>query len=195
MTLAFFILSALDLLGILDTQVNAAERQGYIDWIYHCQHPQGGFRGFTGGDLGFRDEAGQEDEGKTRTESRRNQWDAANIAGTYFALVNLILLGDDLDRLDAGACWRWLKGLQVADGSFGEVVSFEGEILSYGDIRFCYCAMGIRWILHRLLGNESHKEEMEMDVDVTGVVRFIEASQVCDDILPALLLPVDMANM
>src|SRR5436190_22666935 len=52
MTLGFFTIAALDLLGILDANITPAERQGYIDWIYHCQVPSGGFRGFTGTDFG-----------------------------------------------------------------------------------------------------------------------------------------------
>ena len=175
MTLAFFILSALDLLGILDTQVDAAERQVYVDWIYRCQHTQGGFRGFTGGDVSTEQGGGEFEE------KRRTQWDLANIAATYFALVNLIVLGDDLRQVDAKVCWRWVRGLQLPDGSFGEGVGSEGEILGGRDVRFCYCALGIRWMLSRLSGDRVPMDGEE-DIDIEKVVNFVEASQVCVDI-------------
>lgn len=44
MSLAFFALSSLDLLGAL-ASITPAEKAGYVEWIYAQQHPQGGFRG------------------------------------------------------------------------------------------------------------------------------------------------------
>src|SRR5262245_11452053 len=79
MTLAFFTIAGLDLLGILDTNTTPAERKGYIDWIYHCQVPSGGFRGFTGTDFGA----------EKRTFDNEC-WDPANLPATYFALATLL---------------------------------------------------------------------------------------------------------
>ena len=56
MSLAFFALSTLELLGALDDTVDdtdhgtgsalsRAEKAAYADWIYAQQHPDGGFRG------------------------------------------------------------------------------------------------------------------------------------------------------
>lgn len=44
MSLAFFALSSLDLLGALD-RVDEPTRREYVDWVYAQQHPKGGFRG------------------------------------------------------------------------------------------------------------------------------------------------------
>lgn len=179
MTLAFFIISALDLLDILDTQINAAERGHYVDWIYQCQHPLGGFKGFTGGDVGLGNEMTQRQVGYAEGKNiRNNRWDSANIAATYFALVNLVVLGDDLSQVDVEACWRWVRGLQLDDGSFGEGMGSEEEILGGKDVRFCYCALGIRWILSHLPGNSLRVDGGE-DVELEKVVRFVETSQVC----------------
>ncbi|KAI4249495.1 MAG: hypothetical protein L6R42_008966, partial [Xanthoria sp. 1 TBL-2021] len=158
MTLAFFVLCGLDLLSALETNTTEDERAAYVDWIYRCQHPDGGFRGFTGADLG-----------EERTEDNEH-WDPANIAATYFALASLAILGDDMTRVNRSHCLGWLKRLQLSDGTFGEALGGEGEAHSGRDMRFCYCAAVIRWIL----ASGTIEEE---DIDVDGLVRFIEASK------------------
>ncbi|KAI7315749.1 hypothetical protein KC315_g10971, partial [Hortaea werneckii] len=52
MYLAYFIISALDLLGALKTVPSEQERQDHINWVYRCQHPNGGFRMWPGTDFG-----------------------------------------------------------------------------------------------------------------------------------------------
>ncbi|KAL8874686.1 MAG: hypothetical protein Q9174_000026 [Haloplaca sp. 1 TL-2023] len=158
MTLAFFILCALDILGALEDNTTEEERSSYIDWIYHCQHPNGGFRGFTGGDMGHQ-----------RADSNA-QWDPANIAATYFALLNLTLLGDGLGRVNKRACLAWLKDLQLPDGTFGEALGINGQVGEGQDMRFCYCAAVISWIL-----DEDQETKVQLDLD--GLLRFFEASQ------------------
>ncbi|KAI4186920.1 MAG: hypothetical protein L6R41_003150 [Letrouitia leprolyta] len=159
MTLAFFILCALDILDALDSNTNEAEKTAFIDWIYRCQHPDGGFRGFTGADLGAK-------------KNQENQcWDPANIAATYFALTSLAILGDDLGRVKRKECLKWLKRLQLQDGTFGEALSVGGEVRGGRDMRFCYCAAAIRWILDNDDGEIS-------DIDVDKLMSFFEASQV-----------------
>ncbi|KAL9007124.1 MAG: hypothetical protein Q9188_000159 [Gyalolechia gomerana] len=158
MTLAFFILCALDLLDALVSNITEAERSAFIDWIYGCQHPDGGFRGFTGADMGER-------------SSKENQhWDPANIAATYFALTSLAVLRDDLERVRRKECLRWLKQLQLQDGTFGEALSLGGEVRGGRDMRFCYCAAAIRWIL----GVDNREGD---DIDIEGMMWFFEASQ------------------
>lgn len=159
MTLAFFTLCALDLLDALDSNITETERSDYIDWIYICQHPDGGFRGFTAIDFG------------DRTNEENKGWDLANIAATYFALASLAILGDDLARVKRSECLTWLKRLQLQDGTFGEALGLDGEVQSGRDMRFCYCATAIRWMLSGDRGEEE-------DIDVNGMMRFFEASQV-----------------
>ncbi|KAL8702941.1 MAG: hypothetical protein Q9201_003895 [Fulgogasparrea decipioides] len=166
MTLAFFILSALDLLDALDTNITEAERTAYVDWIYRCQHPNGGFRGFTGTDMG------------ERQNEENEHWDPANMAATYFALANLALLGDDLERVNRRGCRKWLKRLQLSDGTFGEALGRDGEVHGGRDMRFCFCAAAIRWIL----GGDEEKDEQ---LDVDGLLRFLEASQEASQTVPS----------
>ena len=159
MTFACFILSALDILGVLQERTSLEERKNYVDWIYHCQHPSGGFRGFTGtisGDAGT--EAG-------------NGWDPANLGGTFFALCALAVLGDGLERVKRRECLDWVTRLQVEDGSFGEVLGQSGEVEGKQDIRFAYLAASIRWILR-----DEHDERK--DIDVEKLFEFVHSSRV-----------------
>jgi len=157
-TLAFFILSALDILGVLHTHTTVTEREEYVGWILRCQHPGGGFRGFTGTMLG--------------EEHAACAWDAANLAATYFALAALAVLGDGMERVKRRECLGWVRGLQRADGSFGEGMGKDGKIEGAVDMRFAQLAAGVRWFLRR--------EEMTNvdDINVKDLVGWIESSVV-----------------
>ncbi|KAJ5736715.1 uncharacterized protein N7483_001840 [Penicillium malachiteum] len=163
MLLAFFTLSGLDVLGVLQDKITPEERQGYIDWLYHCQVPSGGFRGFSGTDFGAE-----------RRTADNEAWDPANGPATFFALVNLLILGDDLSKVKRRECLQWLPKLQRADGSFGELLGPEGTIEGDRDLRYCMCAAGIRFMLR---GSGSKGVEDIQDIDVPGFISFIEACQ------------------
>ncbi|KAJ5611564.1 Terpenoid cyclases/protein prenyltransferase alpha-alpha toroid [Penicillium herquei] len=166
MLLAFFTLSGLDVLGVLQDKISPEERQGYIDWLYHCQVPSGGFRGFSGTDFGAE---------KRTTDNEA--WDPANGPATFFALVNLLILGDDLSKVKRRECLEWLPKLQRTDGSFGELLGPEGKIGGDRDLRYCMCAAGIRFMLR---GSGSKGVEDIQDIDVPGFISFIEACQAYD---------------
>lgn len=156
MTFAFFTLSALDLLSALENHTTSEEREGYVDWIYHCQHPNGGFKGFTGADAGV-----------------ESCWDPANLAATYFALASLIVLRDPMERLDTHRCLSWLRQLQREDGSFGEALGKDGQLEGGGDIRYCYLAAAVRSIVRR---GESIKGVD--DINVESLVSYVRSSVV-----------------
>lgn len=134
MYLGFFIISALDLLDAWRTVASEQERSDYVNWIYHCQHPDGGFRMWPGTDFG-----------ELRNASNA-KWDPANIPATYFALAALLATGDDLSRVKRGKTLEWIRKMQREDGSFGETL-VEGKVEGGMDPRFGYCATGIRHIL------------------------------------------------
>ena len=164
MMIACFTLSALDLLGVLHERTVSTERAEYVDWIYRCQHPNGGFRGFTGTDVG-----------DLRNE-KNECWDPANLAGTYFALAALLVLGDGLERVRRTECLEWVKSLQSRDGSFGEtMLDTEGVWVPTRDVRFCFLAALVRWMLR---GKEEEEQNIP-DIDVGGLVGFIKSSHVC----------------
>ncbi|GAD96369.1 geranylgeranyl transferase beta subunit, putative [Paecilomyces variotii No. 5] len=161
--LAFFTIAGLDLLDALETTTTPEERRGYINWIYHCQVATGGFRGFTGTDFGAE-----------RHNTENEVWDPANVAATFLLLVTLLILGDDLSRVNRRGCLQWLPSLQREDGSFGELISVDGRIAGGHDLRFCYCAAGIRYILRG--GNGRDVDDIK-DVDIEKLLSFIEECQ------------------
>lgn len=157
-SLAFFILSALDLLGVLHTHTTPEEREEYVDWILRCQHPNGGFRGFTGTMLG--------------PEHGTCEWDPANLPATYFALASLAILGSGLERVRSEECLVWMRGLQRANGCFGESVGKDGKVKGAEDMRFAQLAAGVRWFLRR------GRTAGVGDIDVDGLVDWIGSSVV-----------------
>lgn len=166
MYLAYFIISALDLLDALNTVSTQHERRDYVNWIYRCQHPDGGFRMWPGTDFGER---------ATRENA---QWDPANIPATYFALAALLILDDDFQRLKRTQCLLWLQKMQRKDGSFGETL-VNGTIEGGRDPRFGYCATGIR---HILRGDSAGQMVIDgqtvHDIDVDEFVRCVSAAEV-----------------
>ncbi|KAJ5215027.1 hypothetical protein N7468_010706 [Penicillium chermesinum] len=166
MLLAFFIISGLDILGALENKTTAEERQVYIDWLYRCQVPTGGFRGFSGTDFG-----------EERRNADNEAWDPANVPATFFALVNLLILGDDLSAVKRRERLQWLPKLQRVDGSFGELLGPGERIEGDRDLRYCCCAAGIRYLLR---GKHGKDVEDVKDIDVPKLVSFIEACQAYD---------------
>lgn len=103
----------------------------------------------------------------------------ANIAATYFALLALGVLADDdgtqaFARVDRLKTLRWLKRLQREDGSFGENVDRDGYVAGGRDMRPCYLAATIRWILG---GAEAGPG---VDFDVQKLVAHIRRGQAFD---------------
>ena len=166
MYLAFLMISALDLLDALITVCNEAERRDYVNWIYRCQHPNGGFRMWPGTDFG------------ERTTEANAKWDPANIPATYFALATLLILGDDFKRVRRKQTLQWLRQMQREDGSFGETLIDE-RIEGGRDSRFGYCASGIRHILRGTKPDSLTIDGDEIqDVDVDALVRCVRAAEV-----------------
>ncbi|PVI00254.1 geranylgeranyl transferas-like protein type i beta subunit [Periconia macrospinosa] len=135
MILGLFILSALDILGDLPSALSPDERKGYIDWVYHCQLPEGGFR-----------PAPATYFGDARNDGNKI-WDPAHVPGTFFALSTLVILGDDLERVKRKEILTWLNKMQKSDGGFGETLGDGDQVKGGNDSRFGYMAAAIRWIL------------------------------------------------
>jgi len=90
-------------------------------------------------------------------------YDTSHIAMTYTALACLLILGDDLSRVNRPAVLAGVKKLQLPNGSFSSTA--EG---SENDMRFVYCAVCVCYMLRDWSA-----------VDVDKVVDFIKSSQVC----------------
>ena len=159
MSLAFFTICGLDLLGQLKSNTTEEERKDYVGWIYRNQHPKGGFRAFPGTDFG--DRAGPQNEA----------WDPANLPATFFAMCLLLILEDDFSRFKRQECLDWLPKLQRENGGFGETL-VDGVIHGGTDSRFGYCGAGVRYMLAGDIPG-THK-----DIDVDLLVKCINASEV-----------------
>lgn len=196
--LAYFILSAIDLLATSSGQdsesdardspanLTAADRRNFREWILSCQHAGGGFCGSPSMTLPPHAYEGWSFDSCQPTMGNPGQ---ANIAATVFALILLALLAAD-EREAEGAyagvdrvrTLNWLRRLQREDGSFGEVLAeVEGQGMVVGggrDMRYCYFAAMLRWVLrgHVRKGDAAWVE----DIDVDALVRYIGRSRAYD---------------
>ena len=100
------------------------------------------------------------------------EWDAANLAATYFALAALAILGEGMGRVEGRKCLKWVRSLQRRNGSFGEGIGRDGMIEGAEDMRFAQLAAGTRWFLRR--GPLADVEDMNIE----GLVGWIDSSVV-----------------
>ncbi|KAJ2883094.1 geranylgeranyl transferase type-1 subunit beta [Coemansia aciculifera] len=137
MTFVQLCLVGLTALGKLDEVCSAEEKKQMIEWIYGQQVLGDGtelsaaYCGFRGGSL-----FGPHDLCDYVAAN------SANVAGTYSALCALLLLGDDLSRVDRPAIVEALRCLQQDSGCFAPHPGTTER-----DPRFIYCACAISAIL------------------------------------------------
>ena len=86
--------------------------------------------------------------------------DSGHLAMTYTALATLVILGDDLSRVNRSSISQGLQKMQQPDGSFR--ASFEA---SENDMRFVYCACVVADVINDWSG-----------VDKDATVQFILSS-------------------
>lgn len=148
-SIAFFAISGLDVLNAIDT-LDESKKKNICDWLYSLQVlPNGsgdcsscGFQGsctLVAPDLNYQEHI--------------SEYACGHLAMTYTALACLIILGDDLSRVDRTAVMMGVKSLQEQDGSFRST-----KAGSENDMRFVYCASCICFML---------KDWSGMDVDKT----------------------------
>ncbi len=203
MTLGCFAVAAVDLLSTASPAaatgsaptIPPADRRRLREWVLACQHPGGGFAGgpthvyprtvYSGFDFA----AAQPTTGAPGE---------ANIAATLFALQLLALLaGEDSGGVAPSSAFvgvgrnatlRWLRRLQREDGSFGEFLADvadasrpEGRrvlIAGGADMRYCYIAAMIRWMLRGDVAEGS--AAWVDDIDVDALVRYMRRGQTYD---------------
>ncbi|KAM6186810.1 LOW QUALITY PROTEIN: geranylgeranyl transferase type-1 subunit beta [Sarcoramphus papa] len=148
LTIAFFALSGLDMLDSLDV----VNKDDIIEWIYSLQVlptedrsnlNRCGFRGSSYLGMPFNPSKGP---------GISHPYDSGHIAMTYTGLSCLVILGDDLSRVNKDAVLAGLRALQLEDGSFCAVL--EG---SENDMRFVYCASCICYMLDNWSGMDMKK--------------------------------------
>ncbi|KAK7481336.1 hypothetical protein BaRGS_00027416 [Batillaria attramentaria] len=141
MTLAFFALSGLDLLGALDEIEQ--DRDAIIEWIYSLQVVPNS-QGTNLSQCGFRGSSTLGNPFDTqKCQDKAVPYDSGHVTMTYTALASLLILGDNLSRVHRAAVIAGLRSLQQEDGSFSCVP--EG---SETDMRFVYCACCVCYMLN-----------------------------------------------
>jgi geranylgeranyl transferase type-1 subunit beta len=164
MTLLYFAISGLDILGQLNEQIPEEEQKNIIEWVYAQQvKPESdndetniancGFRGgsFVGGCFG--------------NNQPINSNDFGHVAMTYTALAVLKILGDDFSRVNKKSITAALRKLQKPDGCFSATAA-GSEI----DIRFLFCACAISTFLNDWSG-----------VDIDSAYSYILSSRGYDE--------------
>ncbi|EFN83962.1 geranylgeranyl transferase type-1 subunit beta [Harpegnathos saltator] len=126
--IAYFAFSGLDLLNSLD-EISEEVKLQAIDWIYGLQVQGAGVRS------GF--------QASTTVPKEVGEFQYGHLAMTYTGLVTLLILGDDLKRVDRDSIIEGLRACQNADGSFTAAV-----IGCESDMRFLYCACCVSEILN-----------------------------------------------
>ena len=139
-TLLFFGVSGLDVLDGLESIANT--KTHIVDWLYSClvssQEDEkiswSGWRGSTTIKL-------------ANSSLPSHEYDQGHIAMTYTALATLIILGDDLSRVNRKSVVAGVRALQLTDGSYRAALG-GGE----NDMRFLYCAACVCTILNDWAG-------------------------------------------
>ena len=152
LTLVHFATHALDLLGVWDdsqlVESLKLKPDVIVEWIYSLQVSSNGH--FQGGNYVGSDATTEYHQG--------------HIAMTYTALCTLLVLGDDLSRIDKKLLLESTKALQRPDGSFQCT-----HVPSEHDMRFLYCACAISHILNDWSG-----------INVDLAVQYIESCRAYD---------------
>ncbi|KAK3940887.1 terpenoid cyclases/protein prenyltransferase alpha-alpha toroid [Diplogelasinospora grovesii] len=176
--------------------ITPQDRRSLRDWVLSCQHAGGGFCGSP--TLVVPAYLSEDWDFKTQS-SLPERSGLANIAATVFALQLLALLSSDCPGdggvkpedayrgVDRVKTLRWLRKLQRPDGSFGEAlvhIPGQGEggwfIGGGKDMRYCYLASVIRWILRGDVRGESGDPARVEDFDTQALARYILSSQTYD---------------
>lgn len=191
LALGYFIVAGLDVLSSPSSYTSdpdassappvllaPADKAKVRKWVLSLQHRSGGFCGSPQHVFPAEIVRGYNGENKIPAA---DDTENANVAATYFALMLLGILADGTDagaretyrEVNRVATLKWLKRLQRSDGSFGEIVKADGTIGGGRDMRYCYMAATIRWVL-------SGHDDPPLDFDVDSFVAHIRRSQAFD---------------
>ncbi|KAI5643833.1 geranylgeranyl transferase type-1 subunit beta [Phthorimaea operculella] len=144
-TIAFFAVSGIDILGSIST-IQTENRIRIADWIYSLQvlpdEKTGDMTkcGFQGSST-FNIDLGE-----------NNHFRCGHLAMTYTGLCMLIILGDDLSRVHKKGVIEGVKALQTKEGNFSATLTG-----CESDMRFVYCAACISFILNDWSGFDIEK--------------------------------------
>jgi geranylgeranyl transferase type-1 subunit beta len=123
-----------------------ADRTEFIEWIYSHQIQPPLLSGFRAGPC---------------HDLPNRRLDEMNLAMTFSALASLLLLGDDLSRVDVERALAGIQRLQLPSGAFQQHLH-ESE----KDVRFSYCASAVT----KMLGSTG-------DIDIDRAIEYVLSCQ------------------
>lgn len=146
MTLVYFSVSGLDLLGFLDQSLNKEDKSELIQWILRLQRTQSENSSCNNiSDFGFRGSPwflGA--EWNLYSNNPNFNHDLSNLAMTYTALNTLKILGYNFDELEKAGIVDQLSSLQIKpDGNIRSAIGSREA-----DMRYMYCACAICHLLN-----------------------------------------------
>ncbi|XP_031838267.1 geranylgeranyl transferase type-1 subunit beta [Nomia melanderi] len=141
LVIAFFAISGLDILNCLN-DLSEETKSEAIEWIYRLQVTGAGPRS------GF--------QPSTTIPKDVPKYQYGHLLMTYLGLVTLIILGDDLSRVDKKSIIEGVRACQNPNGSFVAFIT-ESKNENESDMRFLYCACCISSILKDWSGVDKEK--------------------------------------
>lgn len=157
MMFAFFAISGLDILDSLDV-MKPAVKAAAIEWIYRLQVKEAGSKS------GF--------QASTTIPNEISECQCGYLPMTYTGLVTLLVLGDDLSRVDKKSILEGIRACQNSDGCFMAMITG-----SESDMRFLYCACCISAILNDWSGIDKNKA---IDYIVKSIVSLLNNLLIID---------------
>ncbi|KAK1356091.1 Geranylgeranyl transferase type-1 subunit beta [Heracleum sosnowskyi] len=146
LTLAYFVISGLDLLNALDR----IDKEGVISWVLSLQaHPRSEADLESGQFFGFHGSRSSQFEMNDNGALIPN---GSHLASTYCALAVLRTVGYNLSSMDSRSILKSIKYLQQPNGSF-----MPTHIGAETDLRFVYCAAAICFMLENWSGMDREK--------------------------------------
>ncbi|XP_048494874.1 geranylgeranyl transferase type-1 subunit beta isoform X2 [Beta vulgaris subsp. vulgaris] len=146
LTLAYFTLSSLDILGSLDQ----VDKEAIVAWVLSFQaHRRNQDEPISGKLYGFYGSRSLQFPADVHRNLKHN---GSHLASTYSALAILKIIGYDFSLFDSESIVRSMKNLQQPDGSFMPI-----HIGAEADLRFVYCAAAISYLLDDWNGVDKEK--------------------------------------
>ncbi|KAL4621164.1 hypothetical protein ACB092_06G208600 [Castanea dentata] len=146
LTLAYFVISGLDLLSSIDR----VDKDAVASWVLSFQaHPKSEDEPNDGQFYGFHGSRTSQFPGESRGVLSHN---GSHLASTYCALSILKIVGYNLSSIDSEMMLTSMRNLQQPDGSFMPI-----HIGAETDLRFMYCAAAICFMLEDWRGMDKEK--------------------------------------
>ncbi|XP_008233608.1 PREDICTED: geranylgeranyl transferase type-1 subunit beta [Prunus mume] len=149
LTLAYFVISGLDLLNSLDRLV---DKDAIATWVLSLQaHPRSTAELNNGQFYGFHGSRAAQFPPENNDNGALNP-SVSNLASTYCALALLKIVGYNLSSIDSESILTSMRNLQQPDGSFMPI-----HTGAETDLRFVFCAVAICHMLGNWSGMDKEK--------------------------------------